>query len=268
MSTLWQKYNFLSPINCLIDVPITVFDIRKANISVLREKGVITQSDYDSLYFSNKMYREVFIGKLIGNNPEVSNILAEGIIEAKRLFFEANNIEDREVLEINNDAVYLIGGRRIQVQQVSPLVYFNLADNYTSFYNVKNIRFYYYCNRIQKVENLTPKGMSKSVIYHEQYMLDFLKALFYTAQFEGIQKALELLSTFYSQYISRSLNIGYYRNLNSSSRYSIVSFDQYADYQTDIITANMINLVDISYNEKVLREFNKLLTEKYFNRYR
>ena len=127
MSTLWQKYNFLSPINCLIDVPISVFDIRKANISILREKGVITQQDYGSLFAADKIYREVFIGKLLGNNPEVSTILAEGIVEAKRKFFEANSIEDREVLEINNDAVYLIGGRIIRVQQVSPLVYFNFA---------------------------------------------------------------------------------------------------------------------------------------------
>ena len=268
MSILWQKYNFLSPINCLIDVPIQVYDIRKANISVLREKGIITQSDYDSLYLADKMYREIFIGKLLGNDPSASKILADGIIDAKRLFFEANNIEDRDILEINNDAVYIIGSKSIKIQQFSHFIYFNQAESYTSFYNVKNIRFYYYCNRINKTEYLNPKGMAKSVIYHEQYMIDFLKALFYTAQFEGIQKALELLSSFYSQYISRSLNIGFYRNLNSSSKFSIKSFDRYADYQTDIVTANMINLIDISYNEKVLREFNKLLTEKYFNRYR
>ena len=124
MSSLWNSYNFISPIRCLIGTPIRVFDIRKANISILREKGVITQSDYDSLFQAEKIDREIFIGKFLGNNPEASKILSNGIIEAKKLFFEMNGLEDNEILEINNDAVYLIGYKSIPVRQVSSYVYF------------------------------------------------------------------------------------------------------------------------------------------------
>lgn len=268
MGNLWSKVNYASYMQCLIDTQIRVYDISKANISVLRQAGVISQDEYDYLYNADKLEREVYVGKLQGNRPEASKILADGIINAKRLFFEANNIDDNDVLEINNDAVYLIGTKPVPVQQVQPLVYFKLAELYTSFYKVKDIRYYYYANLMDRTEYLNPKGLGKAAPLHEAYMLDFLKELFYTAQFQGVQEALKLLSIFYNNYIAGQLDLNYYRNLNPASRFNIKSFDKYASYQTDIVTPLNVRLIDRSYNEKVLRDFNKLLVEKYLKEYR
>ena len=268
MENLWSKVNYASYMQCLIDTQIRVYDITKANISVLREVGILTQEEYVYFFNADKLEREVYIGKLQGNRPEVSKILADGIINAKRIFIESNNIDDNDILEINNDAVYLIGNKPVPIQQVTPFVYFKLAEKYTSFYKVRDIRYYYYANIIERIEYLNPKGLGKARSLHEAYMLDFLKVLFYTAQFQGVQEALKLLSSFYEQYTNKTLDIAYYRNLNPTSRYNIKTFDKYASYQTDIITPQNLKLIDTSYNEKILREFNKLLIEKYLKEYR
>ena len=172
------------------------------------------------------------------------------------------------MLEIDNDAVYIIGSRPIVVQQVSPLVYFRLAERYTSFYSVKKIRYYYYSSRFDNSENLTPKGLGEVAIgLHKNFMLDFLSELFYTNQYEGLDAGLRLLASFYQTYCSRTLPIEYYRNLNPQSMYTFIGFDQYATFYTSIYQdPRFKHLIDISYNERLLREFNQVLSYRYFRK--
>ena len=267
MSSLSNMFRYSAPIDCLIDTQIREYDITKANISILTEKGFLSNEQYQKLLLSNKLDREIYVGKLIGSNPEASKALSDGVLESKSLFFDYNQISDNDVLEIDNDAVYLIGNRPVQIQQVTPYVYFRLSSTYTSFYTVRRIRYYYYANRISQIENLDIKGIGDTAIeLHKQYMIDFLKELFYVAQFEGIPQAISLLSGFYQNYCSRSLDIGYYRNLNSQSMFSFVNgFSEYGKFFTNIGNDPRIKkLLDISYNEFVLLEFNKLLSSKYF----
>ena len=263
-----KSFRYASPIDCLIDTEIREYDISKANISVLAEKGYIGPDIHQALLVANKIDREIYIGKLIGNNPKASAALSEGIIEAKLKFFDANGIIDNEVLEIDNDAVYIIGSRPIVVQQVSPLVYFRLAERYTSFYSVKKIRYYYYSSRFDNSEKLTPKGLGEVAIgLHKNFMLDFLSELFYTNQYEGLDAGLRLLASFYQTYCSRTLPIEYYRNLNPQSMYTFIGFDQYATFYTSIYQdPRFKHLIDISYNERLLREFNQVLSYKYFRK--
>lgn len=268
MSKIQKMYRYISPVDCLIDTEIREYDISKANISVLTEKGYLGPDQYQALLVADKMEREIFIGKLIGNNSKASAALSEGILEAKEKFFNANGIEYNDVLEIDNDAVYIIGSRPITVQQVSPLVYFRLAERYTSFYSVKKIRYYYYSSRFDNSEKLNPKGLGEYAIgLHKNFMLDFLSELFYTNQYEGVENGLRLLASFHQTYCSRTLPVEYYRNLNPQSMYSIVNFDQYARYFTSIYQdPRFKSIIDISYNERLLREFNQLLSLKYFRK--
>lgn len=265
MASLWKVFRYTAPVECVIDNRIRVYDISKANISILHDKGVLASDIYDNLLAAPKLEREIYMGKFLGSNTEAAKILSDGIIEAKKIFFELNSIEDGEVLEIDNDSVCLIGNKPIYHQQISSHVYFRLAEEYTSYYKVKNIKYFYYANMITKQEVLKPKGLGKAEYLHVPYMLDFLKELFFTAQFQGVVKAINLLTTFYGNYCSNSLDIGYYRNLNSESYYSFKRFSGYAVYQSMTVpTPNMRALVDIGYNEKLLREFNRILSGKYF----
>ena len=59
------------------------------------------------MYNSERQVRQVYVGKL-QKDKAVSDALKEGIREARKNLFEANNIQDYEVLSIKNDAIFLI----------------------------------------------------------------------------------------------------------------------------------------------------------------
>lgn len=264
--SLWSKFRYTSPLECILDGRIRVYDITAANISILIDSGNLDPDTYNRLKAGNKMDREVFIGKLIGSKPEIGEVLKQGILEAKKVFFAMNSIEDDEVLEIDNDSVTILGDRPINHLKIFNHTSFREDATFSSYYRVRNSKYLYYCNRVAGIESLKVKGISDGAIQlHARYMLDFLKELFFTAQFDGIQKALYLLSSFYNSYINSSLPIEYYRTLDSRSVFEIQNFDRYGTYS--LMNPPMFNqrkLLDISYNEKVLREFSRILSSQYF----
>ena len=267
-SNLWNKKKYTAPINCIVDRTIKEYDISKANISVLLDAGFLTYDQYKFLYNVPKLQRQINIGMMITQNQNINEIIDKCIIDAKRIFFESNNIQDNEVLEIDNDSIFLLTDRVIKYQQISEHVMFRLAGISTSFYSINDIRYFYLGDRINNTEILNPKGLGdKGIALHQNFMLDFLKELFYTAQFDGIQRALTLLSVFYNKYINMELDLGYYRTLNPSSMFRLFIRDMYSTFGVDYIyDPRFVKFMDISYNAKILREFNKILTTKAFNK--
>ena len=108
LSDLWAKINYTSDISYVNNVFIYELDISKANINILYEANIIDKNTYDYLYNAERMVRLVYVGKLQRDDPKVIKILQAGIIEAKKKLFEANSIQDFEVLAIKNDAVFMI----------------------------------------------------------------------------------------------------------------------------------------------------------------
>lgn len=266
IGTLWNRYRYVSSIRCLVDRQIRVFDIRQANISILRDKDKISEETYQQLSVAPKISREAYIGMAISRNPEINNFIQDGIIESKKKFFEMNNIEDSEILEIDNDAIYLMGDRYIPEtnQWVSGRTYFKLSEHYSSFYALGNIKCFYFYENLHGTEYIKLKGMEKSRVLHEAYMLDFLKALFCTAQVEGVEEAIKFLNSFYTQYVNFQLPVGYYREFTSTSHFKINS--GYHWYYIENPTSNMVRLIDISHNENMLRTLQQYFTRLYFNR--
>ena len=108
MSELWKLVNYNADIDYLIGSFIREYDIAKANINILLWKGLISIDQYNFLYNAYRMTRQITIGKMRASNPELGTALDAGVLEVKKLFFEANDIQDHEVLAIKNDAIYLI----------------------------------------------------------------------------------------------------------------------------------------------------------------
>ena len=133
---LWENINYLAEISYLPNTLIYEYDISKANINVLYSKGVIDKKTYDYLYNAERMTRQVYVGKL-QRDKAIVDILKAGIIEAKKILFEANDIKDYEVLSIKNDAVFIINRNLINTK--FGLINFVNKNQYTSFYKIKNL---------------------------------------------------------------------------------------------------------------------------------
>lgn len=265
---LYDKINYTAGISYLTNNFIYEYDIAKCNINILLTKGVIDKSTYDYLYNSERMVRQVYVGKLISNNPEINDILKSGIIEAKKMLFEANNINDREVLSIKNDAVFIIN-RQLQFTKFG-LIEFVPKRIYTSYYKLTNMEYYYYYNAITKEEYIDIKGISdKKLRLHEEYFLQLLKDIFYSIQVNGPEISMRMLKDAYMEYITMQLPVGYYRMFNVESNYHFKFISAMrTGYNIENILESQKNMLDISHNAHILTEMQKILVSIYFNKNR
>ena len=264
---LWNEVNYSSDVSYLNNVFIYEYDISKANINVLYSKGAIDKDTYDYLYTANRDIRQVYIGKLQKENKEIVNILKAGIIEAKKCLFEANNIQDYEVLSIKNDAVFIIN-RQLQNTQFG-LINFKCKNKYTSFYKFNNLEVYYFYDSFSKNEVIEVKGISDNKLaLHKDYMLQLLKDIFYTIQTVNVEMAMRMLRDFYLQYIKLELPIEYYRKFSADSafHYKLKTISG-AGYDTVICPEGQLQVLDISYNISVLMDLQKILASMYFTKH-
>lgn len=263
---LWDKTTYTADISYLTNVFIYEYDISKANINVLFTKGVIDEATYKFLYEAQRMVRQVYIGKLC-KDTEVSNILKAGIIEAKKMFFEANNIEDRNVLSIKNDAVFLINTKP-QITKFE-LIEFKEKNVYTSFFKLGNMEYYYYYSNITKEEYIDIKGISDSALeMHKNYFLQLIKDIFYSIQINGPEISLRMIKDYYNDYIRLNLPVEHYRRFDSGSMFHFKFISGIGTgYSIASISEDEKSLIDISYNLSIILDLQRILINQYFNKH-
>lgn len=265
---LYDKINYSADIKYLTNTIIYEYDISKANINVLYSKGVITKDVYDYLYSSNRMVRQTYIGKLQRDDKNIVNILKAGIIEAKKALFEANNIQDYEVLSIKNDAVFIIN-RRLSNTKFG-LIEFKEKSKFTSFCKFDNLEIYYYYNTFSTLEIIEVKGISDDKIkYHENGMLQIIKDILYMLQINGVEAAMRMLKDYYLDYITLKLPFECYRKFNADSTYHFkYNPASGTGFDADHLPSDCINYIDITYNISILLELQKILSSIYFAKYK
>lgn len=253
------KDNYLAPISYLISNYIREYDISKANINILLYKGLISEDLYDELYSLPKKEREVRVGLLIKYDQNLNKELSKGFGEMRRLFFEANQIQDYEVMAVKKDAIYLVG-REAQVTAFKN-VEFVCKNVYTSYYNL-GVEFYYYLDTKQ-MEKLDIKGISDNMLYlHDPFMLDFLRYIFSLAQNGAFVDAMNDIRGFYNQMVSYQLSLGYYRELNNRSLFrSRTVIDGNRIYLSSIGDKfDIKQALDASYNLGILRNLYSIMS--------
>ena len=57
----------------------------------------------------DKLKRNIYIGKMMGNDKKIYNIIKEGQKKYTDLFKEANELSQDNVYEVNHDAVWVVG---------------------------------------------------------------------------------------------------------------------------------------------------------------
>ena len=267
MSTgeLYSAVSYSANIDFLLNNYVREYDISKANINILLHRGLIKEDLYNFLKQSDRMVRQVTIGKMMANNPSLSDELKSGIIEAKKKFFEANDIQDYEVLSIKNDAIYLIN----KIPQITKFdnIEFMCKNIYTSYYKIFNVEYYYYFDIVTGVEKLDVKGIGDDKLeYHKNHFLEFLLVLFNSAQVDNIKETIELINIFSNKYLNMELDIGYYRDFNASSLYTLKRILKYSSLHAKFLPEKHKDVLDISHNYNILRELYKIYTSIYFNK--
>ena len=76
---LLKGQNYNSSYNIILNGFIREYDLSKANINALYERGVIDKALYDNLYSADKSIREKHIGLMIRDNQNIYQEIQKGI---------------------------------------------------------------------------------------------------------------------------------------------------------------------------------------------
>ena len=260
---LYTKNNYIIDIPLLINASITEYDIGAANITMLFSYGLITQDEYLAYYRMDKSMREISIGKR-GRNPDgtldeygikCQKCISEGIMNARKLLIETNNIKDESIVRIAKDAVYVNG-------RVLENISFDLNNNGVlcvfvpkNYYNIMinlNKMTTILINDNPMTDNLKVDvvGINNKLLYLHQPFLEFICNLVSNVQRSGKEYAFNIYNSFYEEYINMRLPIEYYREFNANSGYRIKYSERYT---IDNANESDKDKIDINYNLSILR---------------
>jgi len=257
----YDKTYFTAPIDYIISSYIREYDISKANANILLLKGAISKEQYDYLISLDSNSRYISVGLLQKNNPDISTCLKEGIKEMRYLFLTSNNLTMNDILSIKNDAIFIIN--KVPMITKFDNIEFVNKNIYTSFYKlgVGKIEIYYLYDMVNNIEHIDVKGIKdEKIALHENYFLEFLLVLFNSAQMESLRDTINLLITFYESYLKLELDIGYYREFNAESLFSIKRIGVSSVYKADFLGEDSKSYIDISCNLNILRELIGIFT--------
>ena len=269
MSTISELYvydNYIANIPFLINTDVKYYDISKANISILYDKGLINNETYSRLFRLPKIRREIEVGIMMRDNPIIKDSLKNGFVEFRKKLFYTNNIEDKSVLSIKKDAVYVINRTLTHTQFGT--VEFSLGGTYTSFYKLMDLEIYYNSN----YDRMDVKGINDNIIsLHNHYFKDILSLIFTKAEKQPLQATLADTNYIIELYKSMKLDQECYREFNRTSSFR---FKEKYNVLNDIHSLGVKNLsaelsknfseyIDISYNYHILTQLHYY----YFNLY-
>ena len=248
-SSLYRKDNYLNKnISILSGKTIIEYDLKSSNTSLCSEYHLLPQSQVDAIAALPRTQRVVKIGKLCRKNKEFNEGLKKAFVDIRRRFFEANNIQDEDILCIKKDAIFCL--RRCQNNKFGPCL-FREKNVYSSYLYLPPLEVYYKSSFRPDKRVICVKGISDEVLtLHEDYTLKFLMKIFTYIE-GGNRKALyRYFSDFVTGYKHRLLDPGYYREFNQNSK--MISDDGVTSYDDDTFIPyeghEKVNHLNIDYN--------------------
>lgn len=263
---MYEKDLFLTDDSIIINRIIREYDMSKANINILLYKGLINQDQFDKYYNMPKGLRERTIGTLQRDYPKINQGLKDGFVEARKMLFETNNLNESNVVAVKKDAVFTLD-KYLEYNQFKNLVFLN-KNTYSSFIQAYKLELYY----SKFTDSIDVKGIGElSIVKHQNFMVDFLCYLFNILETTSLNNTIIILKEFLESYRNGELELGYYREFNNRSefctRYKIGGQNMYIQdigiQDSEVSSSYVLNKLDISYNYLLLSEILRILLSRY-----
>lgn len=257
VKTIASKSNYLTPLRYQSG-RIVEYDIRSANISILRTYNAIDENYYNYLKNLPKSDREIEIGLLIQRDKNIYNIISKGIEEHRLMFLEANNIKSEQIIRIANDAIYINTPFDLDNRFFGDYVEFRQKSISSSILVLSNSIIIFSKYLPNGMIDIDIKGINKNIVYHQDYICSVLGTAIYMLDNCDIYDTMNYINEFIEKYLKLELSIEYYREFNSQSLYRIKGSEMGISYMSE----SDINLVDITYNYTLLRELWSIIFER------
>lgn len=250
-SDLWKKDNFTIRKTYAI-APIYEYDIRKANISILRTLGCIDEKQYNYFYNLPKYAREVQIGLLLRDNPDISDALTNGFKTFRQQLFEYNAISNDEVISVKKDAIFVT--RQLMYTKMSDWVEFVNKGSYSMFLRLGNLELWF--TSTAEGSGLDIKGIKDGLLEtYDSYFPMIIVMCLSRVIMGDVKGALDLCKGFIREYTNRELPVSAYREFNRDYSYKIRN----SAYKTLLYDGD-VSCLDIDHNLMILGQLKQILT--------
>jgi hypothetical protein len=237
--TLYKSDTFVNDnIFYLFNKTIYEYDMKSAGYNLSRAYKLLSEDKLEELGRYKKDRRSIEIGNIQRVNPEYKEKLKKAFEEARRIFFEANNLQANEIISIKKDAIFTT--KYCNNTKFLDYIEFRPKNEYSSYIRLnKKIELYY--SDLQ----MDIKGFGEDTIaYHSEYMISFIRLFFKKMETEDNQTVLSFMRRFIDKYKRRELPVGYYRRFDRDPRFDVlddtVKFYEYWEEHKDEL--------DISFN--------------------
>lgn len=236
ISTKWDRDKYLNKdYVSLFGVNIFEYDMKLGGFNIAREYKLLPEKRLKELesYSKNKIHT------LIGIHCKDKNYLEkqqEGFKNARKAFFESNDIEDYELLSVKKDALFVL--KRCDTPSEFKYIEFVEKNFYTSYIYTGTLELYYFNHDIDV------KGIGDDMLpVHADGMLKFIDKIFNFMEFSNKKTAFKYIRKFVDDYKSYNLPVEYYREFSSASVFK----DKYGNI-FDMFGEDEKEELDISYN--------------------
>ena len=215
ISTLFQNDTFINNnIVSLFNTSIYEYDMKNAGYNLSRAYNLLPEDTLNKLGKLKKENRTVRIGKLQRNDENYKKKLKEAFKEARRMFFEANELEDNDIISIKKDAIFTT--KECKNQKFLKYIDFREKHKYSSYIRLgRKIEFYYAHN------TLDIKGLGEeSINYHKDYMLKMIGLFFYKMESSEMKDVIIFMRNFIDSYKYYKLPVDFYRRFAVDSFYT------------------------------------------------
>lgn len=243
-STLWKHDSYINKnVPFLFNKEIIEYDMKEAGFSLTQEFQLLDKKEIEKLKKYRKDNRKIELGKIQRNNETYKKGLKNAFETARQMFFEANDIEDSDIVSIKKDAIF--ASKTCKNHEFLEYIDFRPKHFYTSYIQLpNNIELYYSPNE------LSIKGIDdEKTGLHQNGMIHFINLFFKKMETEDTATVIEFTKRFIDKYKRRELGVEYYRTFDHKSKFYVsedgTEFNDYWDDNKDEldITYNFYNVL-------------------------
>lgn len=224
MHELAYKDRYLNTeIRFLINTVIVEYDMKDAGLSLIKKYKLLDKKMIKDLQHLNDMVfpdepkkgkhlANVKIGKMQIKNKVLKEGLKQGYIEARDQFLTKNNLDERTILSIKKDAIFVT--KKVEHTQLDDFINFREKNIYKGYLLIGKIEIYYMDNKLD-IKNLGEEGEE----IHKEYFLKFIYKFFKKAESSTKGEVLRFIRIFLDKYKRLELESEYYIQFRPNGKY-------------------------------------------------
>lgn len=219
---------------------IMEWDMKSANTSILREYNLVSPRKLDKIDALDGELRKVKVGLLQQRTKGLAKAMEEAFNDIVKRFIDENGLVADDIISIKRDAVF-IRAKTPKIQTIGQYCHFRPKGEYVAFLLLNGYEFF-----MKSDGTFDIKGISDELIpQHQNGILKFIRD--FLMDFEYDMDGLhQYCKDFVDAYKKKELPLDYYRELNGSSCFRLIS--KMGEFTSDTISEAMLNRLSILYN--------------------